>query len=121
MQSVLIIQCFICKVSLRAPFHAKPPNFCDFCDEKSILLEKDCYFLRERELVLFSVLYAKFPYYVLLYIAKCPYYTELCMQSVLIMLGFICTVSFLVLCWALHAKCPYYAELCMQSVLVAWA
>ena len=59
MESVLIIRCFICIVSL-----------------------------------LFSALYAKCPYYVVLYV-----------QSVHIMR-------------ALYAKCPYYVVLYMQSVLI---
>ena len=70
MQSVLIVQCFICKASLKC-----------------------------------SALYAKCPYYVVLY-----------MQSVLIMQCFICKVS--LLCSALYAKRPYNAVLYMQSVLL---
>ena len=63
MQSVLIMQCFICKVS-----------------------------------VLYSALYAKWPYYVVLY-----------MQTVLIIQCFTCRVSWLFS--TLYAKCPYYCVL----------
>ena len=49
------------------------------------------------------------------FIAKCPYYELLYMQSVL-MNCFICKVSLLLI--ALYAKCPYYELLYMQSVLI---
>ena len=51
----------------------------------------------------------------LLVYAKCPYYLLLYMQSVRIINCFICKVS--VLFSALYAKCPYYLLLRMQSAL----
>ena len=47
---------------------------------------------------------------------NCPHYVELYVQSVLIMLCFICKVSSL--CCVLYAKCPHYVVFCMQSVLI---
>ena len=51
--------------------------------------------------------------------AKCPYYVVLYMQSALIIHCFSCKVSVLVC--ALYTKCPYYhyVVLYMQSVLIS--
>ena len=50
--------------------------------------------------------------------AKCPYFVVLYMQSALINWCFICKVSLLF--GALYAWCPYSLVFFMQSVLVIW-
>ena len=59
--------------------------------------------------LLFSALYA-----------KCPYYLVLYMQTLLIMYCFICKVSLFLLS-AFYAKCPYYVGLYTQSVLIIYS
>ena len=52
--------------------------------------------------------------------AKCPYYSVLYIQSVLVIQYFIILCQVSLLCSALYAKCPYYSVLYnnMQSALI---
>ena len=102
MQSVRIIQCLICKVSLLfSALYAKCLySLVLYMQSVLIIL---CFICKVS--LLSCALYAKYPYHPVRY-----------MQSVLTIMCFICKVS--LLSCALYAKRPYYPVLYMQSVLI---
>ena len=123
MQSVLIMQCFICKVSLLcSALYAKCPYYSVIytqsvlivqwfilkCPYYSVLYTQSVriiqWFIRKGSL-LFSDLYANV-LIILWFICKCPYYSVICTQMSLLFSD-------------LYAKCPYYSVICTQSVLFA--
>ena len=101
MQSVLIIQCFICTVSLSCSALYEKCHYYVVLYMQSVSIIQ-CFICTM--ILLFSALYTKCPYYSELYMemplifstlyAKCPCHSVLYMQI---------SLSFS----ALHAKCPY--------------
>ena len=113
--SVLIIQCFVCEVSLLCTAQQLSPHLL-------VLYMQNVHIVYSSSVLVIQCFMCKVSILCTAH-QQCQYYSVLCMQSVLIVY---CTTAVSLLFSALYAKCPYNvlhssSVLYMQRVLLCTA